>query len=106
MNIEHFWFPWLGENESHGPDGERLATARRRDLRGASGDPALAFFASVGLSDVFAVAIGRARSFARGIASAADAELVDQHLIAVLVLRLQIVEQAAALRDKLEQAPP
>src|ERR1700694_3770803 len=53
-----------------------------------------------------AAAIGRARSFARGIASAADAELVDQRLITGLVLRLQIIEQAATLRDHLEQAPP
>jgi hypothetical protein len=43
MNFEHRLFPWLAERQSHGQDGERLAAARMRALRGASGDPAMAF---------------------------------------------------------------
>ena len=39
-------------------------------------------------------------------ALAADAELLDDRLVAWLVLALHVIEQLAALRDHLEQAAP
>src|SRR5262245_21435321 len=130
MHIEHFvflsWFP--ASLESHEQDGEKLSRVTASREATASGDPAMAFrtlpcrrrrsSSAPAKSPAAPIAAGltnertriphsphetRRASAPCAEKSSADAELLDQILVARFVGTTQIIEQLTALADKLEQ---
>src|ERR1041384_2336602 len=76
----------------------------KRAGKGATGDPAMVL-ASAGYAAASPPRSGRAKpECPRGIELASNVEAIDQLLIARLVLRLQIIQKAAARGDELQQS--
>src|ERR1700760_3539058 len=108
-------------HEGHEQDGERLP---RRVRRSASGDPAMTFQpfgrprrpqapghtlrpdnGGGGTAPSAHNAREQTNNFAQ-IDSATNSELLDQYLVARFIGALEVVEQLATLRYKLQKSPP
>src|SRR5262249_2020248 len=127
MDIEHcVCLSRFRRGESHEQDGERLPRAHSARTDSASSDPAMALGRSLartgalrpslkpaaaslpdgGAHAVTAPAFNGARNCPRTNTSAADAQPLDQRLVALLVGTIEVIEQLTTLGHKLEQAAP